>query len=144
MTNLSYPGMGKISAPCASSHARVSWPGVTPLLAAMVLIFSTNARFLAKFSCEKRGRLFRKSSSAKSAGDLICPVNMPRPRGLYATTATPSSRAVRRMSTWGFSMSTENGLYSTWMAVMGWTAWARRSVAAETSQRPRWRILPCL
>src|ERR1700738_152404 len=32
--------------------------------------------------------------------------------------------------------------YSLWIAVTGWTAWARRMVSAAASERPKWRTLP--
>ncbi len=36
------------------------------------------------------------------------------------------------------------GEYSIWTAEMGWTACARRSDAEETSDKPRYLILPSL
>lgn len=42
------------------------------------------------------------------------------------------------------SVSSVKGLYSIWTAAIGWTAWARRSVLDEHSERPRWRTLPAL
>ena len=44
----------------------------------------------------------------------------------------------------GCSMSIVKGEYSIWTAEMGWMAWARRRVAEETSERPRYLILPSL
>lgn len=44
----------------------------------------------------------------------------------------------------GCSMSVVKGEYSICMAVMGWMACARRRVVEETSERPRWEILPSL
>lgn len=41
-------------------------------------------------------------------------------------------------------MSVVKGEYSIWTAEMGWTAWARRSDAEETSDKPRYLILPSL
>ena len=34
--------------------------------------------------------------------------------------------------------------YSDWSAAIGWTACARRIVAAEASERPRWRTFPAV
>lgn len=76
------PGIGMISSPCASSHAKVSCPGVTFFFFAISASFSTTFRFLGKFSSEKRGTTRRKSPFSKSLGDLYCPVMKPRPRGL--------------------------------------------------------------
>jgi hypothetical protein len=59
-------------------------------------------------------------------------------------TATPSSRAVARSPILGSSMSSANGEYSTWMAVIGCTACARRSVVAEHSDKPRYVTFPAL
>ena len=44
----------------------------------------------------------------------------------------------------GYSMSIVKGEYSTWTALMGWMAWARRREAEETSERPRYLIFPSL
>lgn len=60
------PGIGMISSPCASSHANVSCPGVTFFFFAISASFSTNFRFLGKFSSENRGAMRRKSPSSKS------------------------------------------------------------------------------
>lgn len=46
------PGMGMISGPCASSHARAICPGVALYLSAMELSASTSFKTLGKFSCE--------------------------------------------------------------------------------------------
>ncbi len=72
------------------------------------------------------------------------PVRKPRPRGAYATIATPSSRAVLSRPIFSSSMSSVKGEYSTSSAAMGWTACARRRVAAEHSEIPRYLTLPCL
>jgi len=42
------------------------------------------------------------------------------------------------------SMTRQKGEYSTCTAAMGWTACARRSVAEEISESPRYRTLPSL
>src|SRR6266481_1986789 len=51
----------------------------------------------------------------------------------------PSSS--QRGSTSG-SGSRVHSEYSLWIAVTGWTAWARRMVSAAASERPKWRTLP--
>ena len=67
-----------------------------------------------------------------------------RPRGEYATVATPSSRQVFNRSISGFSISIANGEYSICTASMWWTLQARRRVSEEISLRPRYLILPAL
>lgn len=56
----------------------------------------------------------------------------------------PSSLAALNSPIFSSSMSSVKGEYSTWMAEMGCTAWARRSVAAEHSERPRYLTFPSL
>ena len=53
----------------------------------------------------------------------------------------PSSRRVGRISASTWRSQRE---YSVWSAVMGWTLWARRMVAGEASERPKYLILPAL
>lgn len=72
------------------------------------------------------------------------PVRIPRPSGEYATTVIPSSRQTSRTPICGSSISRLNGEYSTSTAATGCTAWARRIVAAETSESPIYLILPFL
>lgn len=48
-SRLVVPGIGKISSPCARSHARVSAEGVTPLRFAIAASWSASTRFLGKF-----------------------------------------------------------------------------------------------
>jgi hypothetical protein len=84
------------------------------------------------------------TSQDRGITHTMLPESMPRPRGEYATIVTPSSRAVLRRSIFGSSMSSENGEYSIWRALIGCTACARRSVDAEHSERPRYLTLPCL
>jgi hypothetical protein len=66
-------------------------------------------------------------------------VKSPRPSGLYATKPTPSSRQVGRIAS---STSRVKIEYSLCTALIGNTAQARRSVAAEHSESPRKRTLP--
>lgn len=63
------PGIGMMSSPWASSHARVIWPAVTLYFFAIAWMLSTTRRTLGKFSAEKRGVANRQSPSFKSAGD---------------------------------------------------------------------------
>jgi hypothetical protein len=58
--------------------------------------------------------------------------------------AMPRERAVVMMFRVGSSISRAKGEYSIWRAEMGWMAWARRRVEADTSLRPGYLILPCL
>lgn len=57
---------------------------------------------------------------------------------------TPSSLATFISPIFGSSMSRVKGEYSTCKAEMGCTAWARRRVAAEHSERPMYLTLPDL
>ena len=107
------PGIGITSSSCASSKASASCPGVIQCFLAISSILCTSLMFFGKFSAENLGANFRKSPSSKSSGDLYCPVRMPRPSGLYATIATPSSLQVSINPIWGSSISIANGLYST-------------------------------
>ena len=70
------------------------------------------------------------------------PVKIPRPNGLYATTAIPSSCATLKRSV--FCSSKSKGEYSIWRAEMGWTACARRRVSMEHSEIPIYLTLPDL
>ena len=74
------------------------------------------------------------------------PASKPRPSGEYATTGIPSSRAVASSPSFGsgFSMSSVNGEYSTWTAVIGCTACARRNAAGDGSESPRYLTFPSL
>ena len=72
------------------------------------------------------------------------PVRIPLPRGEYANTVTPSSRAACRAPIFGSSGSRVNGEYSTWIAAIGWTLYARRKVSPLHSHRPMYLILPSL
>src|SRR5674476_1431409 len=89
------PGIGTMSVPWASTQARASWLGVTPLRSAMATTWSRTSRFLVKFSPWKRGELRRKSSVSKSSMLRIRPERKPRPRGEYGTKPMPSSPMVR-------------------------------------------------
>ena len=60
-------------------------------------------------------------------------MSAPRPSGEYGTSPMPSSRATGTTSS---SMSRDHSDHSVWMAVTGWTAWARRIVPGPASDRP--------
>jgi len=66
------------------------------------------------------------------------PIRNLRANGLKATKATPSSRQACSPATSGLRVHSE---YSVCSVVMGCTACARRSVAADTSLRPIVRSL---
>ena len=72
------------------------------------------------------------------------PVRRPRPRGEYATTVIPSSRAAFRRPSLGSSISRQKGEYSTCRAEMGCTACARRKVSSEHSESPIYFTFPAL
>lgn len=76
-----YPGIGKISSPCAINHVSVSCPAVTPFSTARRFSSSTTCKFLGKLSLENLGKKRRTSVSSKSSGLLYCPVRKPRERG---------------------------------------------------------------
>src|SRR5918993_591517 len=77
------PGMGTMSSPWASSHARASCPGVIPLPSATARTLSASSTFFWKFSSAKRGkRALRVSFSGKSSMLLQRPVRKPRPSRL--------------------------------------------------------------
>lgn len=110
-----------------------------------------------------RGKFRLLSSGAKSSG-LFCgvvlgrqdlrgiwgmgltnlPDSIPRPRGEYATTATPSSLAAVSSPTASLSTMSSNAEYSTSTALMGWTAYALRRVSPLQSDRPMYLTLPSL
>ena len=92
-----------------------------------------------KFSPWKRGLWRRKSPSGMSSGVRNWPVRKPRPSGLYGTKPIPSSRVVGSTSSSGVR---SHSVYSVCSAAIGWTAWARRIVAADASDRPSARTLP--
>ena len=86
------------------------------------------------FPAWKREEECRQSSAARSAGVRKRPVRRPRPSGLYATKPMPSSRqAASEPASW----SRVKSEYSLCRALIGCTAWARRSVAGEASDSPR-------
>lgn len=64
--------------------------------------------------------------------------------GEYATMEIPSSRQVRRMPVAGDSMSMLKGEYSICTQARGWTAFARRMVVTEGSERPMCLIFQAL
>ena len=72
----------------------------------------------------------------------MVPVSRPRPSGLYATSAMPSSWHAWKIPT--FSVSSVKAAYSNCAAEIGWTACARRSVSNEHSEMPRYLTLPAL
>ena len=67
------------------------------------------------------------------------PVRKPLPSGLNGTNPMPSSRSVGSTSGSGSRVHSE---YSLCTAVTGWTACARRIVAAAASDSPKCRTLP--
>jgi hypothetical protein len=71
----------------------------------------------------------------------MAPVRNPRPSGLYGTNPIPSSRSVGRISS---STSRVQREYSGCRAVIGWTLCARRTVAADASDRPRYFTFPAV
>lgn len=83
-----------MSVPWASTQARASWLGVTPMRSAMATTCSSTSRFLAKSSPWKRGELRRRSSASKSSMLRIRPERKPRPGGEYGTKPMLSSRTV--------------------------------------------------
>ena len=92
--------LGRRAAPCpASSRTR-----------------SARARFLRKFSPVNRGLLRRQSSGERSSGLRKRPARNPRPRGLQATRAIPSSRRVGKRASSGSRVQSE---YSFWTAATG-------------------------
>ncbi len=91
------------------------------------------------FSSVNRGLFARQSPGAIPSRPVTAPVRKPRPSGLNGTKAIPSSRQAGITVASGSRVQSE---YSDWRAVIGWTAWARRSVASETSESPRNRTFP--
>src|SRR4051812_37974787 len=90
--------------------------------------------------------LFREARHdvAKSVGSnvvlsSIVPVRKPLPSGLNGTKPMPSSSSVGRISRSG---SRHHKEYSLCSAVTGCTAWARRTVFAPASDRPKYFTLP--
>ena len=142
--NCLVPGIGMISSPLASSHASTNAESGHSFLFAISIKQSFSCKLALKFSSANRGAIFRQSLLSKSSGGFDRFVNMPRPRGLYAMTATPSSRHVCSNEVLGDSMSRVNGEYSIWTAAMWWTLHARRRVSEETSERPRYLTFPSL
>lgn len=151
------PGIGMISSPCWSSQARATCPAVALYLALRALRPSAIFRMSGKHSwyltlswnhLDQTHPLISMHVQIKHSASLgldgqrililtYCPVKIPRPIGLYATTLTPNSRAVASRPICGFSISKMNGEYSTSMAAMGWTACARRRLVLEHSERPK-------
>src|SRR5215213_9631141 len=84
------PGMGTMSSPWTSSHARASCPGVIPLPSATSRTLSANSRFFWKFSSAKRGkRTLRVSFSGMSSMLLQRPVRKPRRADCRGRTRCP-------------------------------------------------------
>ena len=151
---LRVPGIGITCGPCARSQASVTCPAEALCFTPICLISSTTLSTLGKFSFEYRG-MIRRISSSKLSG-LVCETFLrsslslrnkygrrtylsgrsPFSRGEYAKTVTPSSRVTCKPSIFGSSASRVKGEYSTWIAEIGWTLYARRKVSPLHSQRP--------
>lgn len=142
--NCLVPGIGMISSPLAINHASTKADSGHPFLLAICIRQFFSCKLALKFSSANRGAIFRQSLLSKSSGGFDRLVNMPRPRGLYATTATPSSRHVCSNEVLGDSISSVNGEYSIWTAAIWWTLHARRRVSEETSERPKNLTFPSL
>src|SRR6266700_7267792 len=133
------PGIGTIHGFCASSQASAICAGVVFFRVAMVRSASTSARFDFRASGVKRGTMLRKSELTNVVFSSIVPVRKPLPRGLNGTNPMPSSSSVGSSSSSGRRHHSE---YSLCTAVTGWTAWARRMVAAAASDMPKCLTLP--
>jgi hypothetical protein len=92
-------------------------------------------------SAANRGMVVRMSLLSNPVLSLIVPVRKPLPSGLYGTKPMPSSSSVGSTSASGLRHHNE---YSLCTAVTGWTAWARRMVAALASDIPKCFTLPAL
>ena len=87
----------------------------------------------------REGMVRRRSRSARLVTSRSAPPRKPRASGLKATKAAPISRQASSTAISGLRVHSE---YSVCTAAIGCTAWARRSVAADTSDRPSARTLP--
>jgi hypothetical protein len=94
----------------------------------------------ARFCGLLRGTAARKSPLANRVDGLMVPVVNPIPNGAHGTKPMPSSSHSGRTCCSGPRHSME---YSFWIAVSGWTAWARRTVSSPGSESPKWVTLPC-
>ncbi len=81
--------------------------------------------------------LMSRGSNRSTSGGAS--VRKPRATGLKATKPTPSSAQASSTATSGLRVHSE---YSDCTAAIGWTAFARRRVSAETSDRPMARTIP--
>src|SRR5882672_1636111 len=125
------PTKGRISAPRDSTQAIASCAVVARFSSASPRSASTRLRLDRRFSPCQRGDRARKSRALRLCA-LVLP-SRPRESTPYAVMPTPSSRAAGRISASRLLLISE---YSICSPVIGWTAWARRSVPAPTSERP--------
>ena len=101
---------------------------------------STTAWLCCSASGSNRGMVLRMSLPASKLVDAVMvPVRKPLPSGLYGTKPMPSSSHAASTSSSGRRHHSE---YSLCTAVTGWTACARRIVAAAASDMPKCLTLP--
>src|SRR5512133_3784579 len=126
-------GIGTMFGALASSQASATWPGVTPVRAAISLTRSTTGWLAARASGVKRGNRLRMSLAAKDWSLVTVPVRKPWPSGDHGTNPMPSSSQTGSTSASGSRAQME---YSLCTAATGCTAWPRRIglavVGAET------------
>ena len=133
------PKRGMKEADCEETHASASCVREQDLCCATFLRAEMIFKLCVKFSDSNRGNFRRKSSGARSWNEVMPPLRRPLQIGAHATNPIPSSLQSGIMR---FSASLENKEYSAWMAVIGWTLWARRMFSADNSPRPMWRTIP--
>ena len=122
------PGIGTTGTPSAAcarcdTHASATCAGVTPSRSATAHGTARSPAFASQRLALEARQLPRKSFVAE-LGSWSAPVRNPRPSGENGTSATPQSRSAASTVVSGSRVHNE---YSLCTAVIGWTAWARRS-----------------
>ena len=137
--SLVVPGMGTIQGFCASSQARAIWAGVAFFAVAMAARRSTIAWLALRASGVKRGSVLRKSVLAE--GGVRVDFAGEEAFAQRAVGDEADAQFLQRRDDFGLGRR-HHSEYSLCRAVTGWTAWARRMVAAPASDRPKCFTLP--
>ena len=133
------PGTATTCSPRDSTQASASCAMDACAARASLAYSSSSCRFAAYAAGANRGIVRRKSLASSEATSRRAPVRNPRASGLKATKVAPRLRQASITAISGLRVHNE---YSLCTAAIGCTACARRSVSADTSDRPMARIFP--
>ena len=132
------PGIGTIQGFCASSQASAICAGVAPLARRSAAAVDEGLVRFARFLREAR-------QGSAEVGLVDAGVRVDRAGQEAGAERAPRNEADAQLLARGRisgSGSRVQSEYSLWIAVTGWTAWARRMVPAAASDRPKCFTLP--